>query len=72
MILSDFVNGIEESVTLAAAAKAKELKAAGHDVLILTVENLIFQRQQILILLLKKRLIPVKQVFIHLPLVCQN
>lgn len=37
MILSDFVNGIEESVTLAAAAKAKELKAAGHDVLILTV-----------------------------------
>lgn len=37
MILSDFVNGIEESVTLAAAAKAKELKAAGHEVLILTV-----------------------------------
>ncbi|WEV44921.1 pyridoxal phosphate-dependent aminotransferase [Streptococcaceae bacterium ESL0687] len=37
MILSNFVNEIEESVTLASAAKAKKLKDEGRDILTLTV-----------------------------------
>ncbi|GFH40745.1 pyridoxal phosphate-dependent aminotransferase [Lactococcus insecticola] len=37
MTLSNLVNNLEESVTLAASARAKELKAQGRDILMLTI-----------------------------------
>ncbi|GAX47695.1 pyridoxal phosphate-dependent aminotransferase [Pseudolactococcus reticulitermitis] len=37
MKLSSLVNNLEESVTLAASARAKELKAQGRDILMLTI-----------------------------------
>ena len=37
MVLSNLVNQLEESVTLAASARAKTLKAQGRDILMLTL-----------------------------------
>lgn len=72
MKLSQRAQKLEPSVTLAAAAKAKALKAKGVDVLSLTVGEPDFTTPKILKMRQSQRLIPVKLAFTRNLLVFQN